>query len=51
MDIAVPAGHRIKLKESEKNNEYLDLTRELKNIVEHESNDDTNCRWRARYNQ
>ena len=30
MDFAVPADHRIKLKESEKKDKYLDLARELK---------------------
>ena len=30
VDFAVPADHRIKLKECEKKNKYLDLTRELK---------------------
>ena len=30
MDFAVPADHRIKLKECEKKDKYLDLTRELK---------------------
>ena len=30
MDFAVPADHRIKLKECEKKNKYLDLARELK---------------------
>ena len=30
IDFAVPADHRIKLKESEKNDKYLDLARELK---------------------
>ena len=30
MDFAVPADHRIKLKECEKNDKYLDLTREMK---------------------
>ena len=30
MDFAVPADHRVKLKESEKKDKYLDLTRELK---------------------
>ena len=29
MDCAFPADHRIKLKESEKKNKYMDLTREL----------------------
>ena len=30
VDFAVPADHRIKLKECEKKDKYLDLTRELK---------------------
>ena len=30
VDFAVPADHRIKLKECEKNDKYLDLARELK---------------------
>ena len=32
VDFAVPADHRIKLKESEKKNKYLDLARELKKL-------------------
>ena len=32
VDFAVPAGHRVKLKESEKNDKYLDLARELKKL-------------------
>ena len=32
MDFAVPADHRVKLKESEKRNKYLDLARELKKL-------------------
>ena len=32
MDIAVPADHRIKLKECEKKDTYLDLARELKKL-------------------
>ena len=32
MDFAVPAKHKIKLKESEKRDKYLDLTRELKKL-------------------
>ena len=32
VDFAVPADHRIKLKEWEKRNKYLDLARELKNL-------------------
>ena len=30
MDFSVPADHRVKLKESEKKDKYLDLARELK---------------------
>ena len=32
VDFVVPADHRIKLKESEKNEKYLDLARELKKL-------------------
>ena len=32
VDFAVPADHRIKLKECEKKNKYLDLLRELKKL-------------------
>ena len=32
MDLAVPADHRVKMKEREKNDKYLDLSRELKNL-------------------
>ena len=32
MDFAVPADHRIKLKENEKRDRYLDLARELKKL-------------------
>ena len=32
MDFSVPADHRIKLKESEKKDKYLDLARELKKL-------------------
>ena len=32
MDFAVPVDHRVKLKESEKKDEYFDLARELKTL-------------------
>ena len=32
MDFAVPDDHKVKLKESEKRNKYLDLARELKKL-------------------
>ena len=37
VDFAVPADHRVKLKESEKKDKYLDLAREQKKTVEHET--------------
>ena len=43
MDFSVPADHRVKLKENEKRDKYLDLARELKKTVKHEG--DTNCNW------
>ena len=46
VDFAVPADHRVKLKESEKD-KYLNLARELKKTVEHESNVYTNYNWRS----
>ena len=33
VDIAVPSEHRIKLKESEKKDKYLDLARDLKKLL------------------
>ena len=44
-DFAVPADHRIKLKECEKKDKYLDLARELKKAVELEGEDCTQCDW------
>ena len=45
MDGAVPADHRIKLKESEKKDKYLDLARKLKKIMKHEGGNYTNRDW------
>ena len=45
MDFVVPVDYKIKLKESEKRDEYLDLARELKKTREHEGDNDTNCNW------
>ena len=42
-NIAVPANHRVKLKKSKKRDKYLDLARELKKTMEHETDGDTNC--------
>ena len=48
MDFAVPAEPRVKLKEREKKDKYLDLAKKFK-TVEHESNGYTNCRWCSWY--
>ena len=45
MDFAVLADHKVKLKESEKEDKYLDLARELEKTVEHESDGYTNYNW------
>ena len=45
VDFAVPADHRINLKESEKKDKYLDLVRELKKTMEHEGDNCTSCGW------
>ena len=42
---AIPDDHRIKLKECEKKDKYLDLAREMKKTVEHKSDNYTNCNW------
>ena len=49
VDFAVPADHSVRLKESEKNDKYLDLVRELKKL-EHEKDNYTNCDWCFWYN-
>ena len=43
VDFAVPADHRIKLKECEKRDKYLDLAGELKKTMKHEGDNYTNC--------
>ena len=50
VDFAVPADHRIKLKECEKKDKYLDLARELKKTMEHEGDNYANCDWCFWYN-
>ena len=45
VDFAVPADNRIKLKEREQKNKCLDLARELKKTMEHDSADCNNCDW------
>ena len=45
LDFAVPAVHRIRLKECEKRNKYIDLARELKKTMEHEGDNNTSFDW------
>ena len=47
VDFAVSADHRIKLKESEKKDKYLDVAREFKK--KNYGDDYTNCDWCIRY--
>ena len=51
VDFAVPAGHRLKMKESEKKNKYLDLAWEWKKSMEHEGGNNTNRDWCSWYSQ
>ena len=50
VDFAVPADHRIILKESEKKDKLLDLARELKKLWNLKSNDCAYCDWCVRHN-
>ena len=45
VDFAVLVDHRIKLKECEKKDNYLDLARELKKTEEHAGDNFANCDW------
>ena len=45
VDFAVLVDHRIKLKECEKKDKYLDLAKELKKTMKHEGDNYTNCDW------
>ena len=56
VDFAVPADYRVKLKESEKKDKYLDLVKQLKKknkkkttTAEHERDVYTNCNWCSWY--
>ena len=48
VDFTALSDHRVKLKDSEKRDKYLDPTRELKRTLEHKGDGDTNrncCTW------
>ena len=47
VNFAIPANHRVKIKENEKRDKYLDFVRELKKVIEHENDGDTNCNWKT----
>ena len=42
MNFAVPADHRVKLKENEKRNKFIDFAIELKKTMKHKSYGDVN---------
>ena len=48
MDFAFPVDHWMKMKKSEKGDKYIDLSRELKNTIEHEGDGDTYYNWCTR---
>ena len=45
VDFAVPADHRVRIKESEKINRFQDLTREQKKNMEYVGDSDNKCSW------
>ena len=46
MDFSVPADRRVKIKEGEKRDKYLDVAREIKiKAVKHEGDGDTDYNW------
>ena len=49
VDFAVPADHRINVKEGEKKDKYLDLVSELKKLWNMKVNDCANCDWCVRH--
>ena len=44
-DFAVPANHRVKIKDSEKINKYLDFAEDFKKSWGHESKGNLSCSW------
>ena len=45
VDFAVSVDHKVKIKESKKRDQYIDLARELKKTMKHEIDGDTNYGW------
>ena len=45
MNVAVPSDHSLKIKEIEKGDKYLELAKDLKNIMKHKGHTDTNFNW------
>ena len=50
VDFAVPVDHRVKIKGSEKRDNYQDHAGEVKIFMEHKGDGDTNCNRRTRNN-
>ena len=49
MDFAIRADNKVKLKESGKKDKYLDLAKEQKKTMGHESDGDSKSNWCAWY--
>ena len=47
MDFAVPADHKVKMKESEKLDKYFDFARELKRYIKSDSDTTCWCAWKS----
>ena len=45
MDSIIPADHKVKLKESDKWDKYVDFARDKKKTMGHENDGNTNCIW------
>ena len=49
MDSTVPVDYKVKPKESEKRNKFLDVTKKPQKTMENEDDIDINCNWRSQY--
>ena len=49
VDLVISADHRVRLKESEKRDKYLNFAWEQEKTMKYESDDDTSCDWCAWY--
>ena len=45
MGVTVATNHRMKVKKDEKLDDYMNLAREQKKLIEHEGDGEPNCSW------